>query len=138
MLSSNKLPELGGETREVTVFFSDLEGFSKIAEQITPDSLTALMNEYLSAMTDIIESHGGYVDKYIGNSIVAVFGAPADDPNHAANAARAALDCCAKLAELNRDSRCVPGASAGAAHRHQFGRRPWSAISDRGGGSTIP
>jgi len=104
MLSSNKLPELGGETREVTVFFSDLEGFSKIAEQITPDSLTALMNEYLSAMTDIIESHGGYVDKYIGDSIVAVFGAPADDPNHAANAARAALDCCTKLAELNRDS----------------------------------
>jgi adenylate cyclase len=104
MLSSNKLPELGGETREVTVFFSDLVGFSEIAEKSTPDSLTALMNEYLSAMTDIIESHGGYVDKYIGDSIVAVFGAPADDPNHAANAARAALDCCAKLAELNRDS----------------------------------
>jgi adenylate cyclase len=104
MLSSNKLPELGGETREVTVFFSDLEGFSEIAEQMTPDSLTSLMNEYLSAMTDIIESRGGYVDKYIGDSIVAVFGAPATDPNHAANAARAALDCCAKLAELNRDS----------------------------------
>ena len=104
MLSSNKLPELGGETREVTVFFSDLAGFSEIAEQSTPDSLTALMNEYLSAMTDIIESHGGYVDKYIGDSIVAVFGAPADDPDHAANAARAALDCCAKLAGLNRDS----------------------------------
>jgi adenylate cyclase/guanylate cyclase len=62
------------------------------------------MNEYLSAMTDIIESHGGYVDKYIGDSIVAVFGAPADDPDHAANAARAALDCCTKLAELNRDA----------------------------------
>ena len=104
MLSSNKLPELGGETREVTVFFSDLVGFSEIAEQSTPDSLTALMNEYLSAMTDIIESRGGYVDKYIGDSIVAVFGAPADDPNHAANAARAALDCCAKLVGLNRDS----------------------------------
>lgn len=103
MLNSRKLPELGGETREVTVFFSDLQGFSKIAEQISAESLTALMNDYLSAMTDIIESHGGYVDKYIGDSIVAVFGAPADDPGHAANAARAALDCCAKLAELNRD-----------------------------------
>src|SRR5262245_61734910 len=104
MLSSSKLPELGGETREVTVFFSDLQGFSKIAEQITPESLTALMNDYLSAMTDIIESHNGYVDKYIGDSIVAVFGAPANDADHAANAARAALDCCAKLAELNRDA----------------------------------
>ena len=104
MLTSSKLPELGGETREVTVFFSDLQGFSKIAEQITPESLTALMNDYLSAMTDIIESHSGYVDKYIGDSIVAVFGAPANDGDHAANAARAALDCCAKLAELNRDA----------------------------------
>ena len=104
MLSSNKLPELGGETRDVTVFFSDIEGFSLIAEKMSPDSLMELMNEYLSAMTDVIEGHGGYVDKYIGDSIVAVFGAPADDPDHAANASRAALDCCARLAELNASS----------------------------------
>jgi len=104
MLSSNKLPELGGETRNVTVFFSDIEGFSLIAEKMSPDSLMELMNEYLSAMTDVIERHGGYVDKYIGDSIVAVFGAPADDPDHAANAARAALDCCKQLAELNASS----------------------------------
>jgi adenylate cyclase/guanylate cyclase len=104
MLSSNKLPELGGETRNVTVFFSDIEGFSLIAEKMSPDSLMELMNEYLSAMTDVIESHGGYVDKYIGDSVVAVFGAPADDPDHAANAARAALDCCTQLAELNATS----------------------------------
>jgi adenylate cyclase len=104
MLSSNKLPELGGETRNVTVFFSDIEGFSLIAEKMAPDGLMSLMNEYLSEMTDIIESHGGYVDKYIGDSIVAVFGAPADDRDHAANAARAALGCCRRLAEINRDS----------------------------------
>jgi adenylate cyclase len=104
MLSSNKLPELGGETRNVTVFFSDIEGFSLIAEKMSPDSLMQLMNEYLSAMTDVIEGHGGYVDKYIGDSIVAVFGAPADDPDHAANAARAALDCCTRLGELNASS----------------------------------
>lgn len=101
MLASNKLPELGGETRDVTVFFSDIEGFSLIAERMSPDGLVALMNAYLSAMTDVIESHGGYVDKYIGDSIVAVFGAPADDADHAANAARAALGCSARLAELN-------------------------------------
>ena len=104
MLSSNKLPELGGETRDVTVFFSDIEGFSLIAEKMSPDSLMELMNEYLSAMTDVIEGHGGYVDKYIGDSVVAVFGAPADDPDHAANAACAALDCCTRLAELNASS----------------------------------
>jgi adenylate cyclase len=109
MLSTNKLPELGGEIRNVTVFFSDIEGFSLIAEKMSPDSLMELMNEYLSAMTDIIEDHGGYVDKYIGDSIVAVFGAPADDPDHAANAACAALDCCVRLAELNGSSATFDG-----------------------------
>ena len=104
MLESNKLPELGGEIRNVTIFFSDIEGFSLIAEKMPAHDLMHLMNEYLSEMTDIIERHGGYVDKYIGDSIVALFGAPADDPNHAANAARSALDCSAHLAELNRDS----------------------------------
>jgi adenylate cyclase len=58
------------------------------------------MNEYLSAMTDIIEQHGGFVDKYIGDAIVAVFGAPLDDPDHAVKAVRAALACQARLAEL--------------------------------------
>src|SRR5215207_8146164 len=71
---------------------------------MSPDGLMELMNEYLSAMTDVIERHGGYVDKYIGDSIVAVVGAPADDPDHAANAARAALDCCTQLTELNASS----------------------------------
>jgi adenylate cyclase len=104
MLESNKLPELGGEIRNVTIFFSDIEGFSLIAEKMPAHDLMHLMNEYLSEMTDIIERHGGYVDKYIGDSIVALFGAPADDPNHAANASRAALACSAHLAELNRDS----------------------------------
>jgi adenylate cyclase/guanylate cyclase len=104
MLTSNKLPELGGETRDVTIFFSDIEGFSLIAEKMSPAALMSLMNEYLSAMTDIIESRGGYVDKYIGDSIVAVFGAPTDDLDHAANAARAALGCCERLAQLNRNS----------------------------------
>jgi len=109
MLASKKLPVLGGETRDVTVFFSDLEGFSAISEKMTPAELVAFMNEYLSAMTDIIESKGGYVDKYIGDSIVAVFGAPADDSDHARNAAHAALGCRAGLDELNRNSAAFKG-----------------------------
>ena len=104
MLMSAKMPALGGEMRNVTVFFSDVAGFSSIAEKLTAAELVTLMNEYLSAMTDIIERHGGYVDKYIGDSIVAVFGAPVDDPNHARNAVRAALQCRARLEELNRDN----------------------------------
>jgi adenylate cyclase len=109
MLASKKLPVLGGETRDVTVFFSDLEGFSSISEKMTPAELVAFMNEYLSVMTDIIESKGGYVDKYIGDSIVAVFGAPADDSDHASNAAHAALGCRAGLDELNRNSAAFKG-----------------------------
>jgi adenylate cyclase len=109
MLASRKLPVLGGETRDVTVFFSDLVGFSSIAENMTPAELVAFMNEYLSAMTDIIEANGGYVDKYIGDSIVAMFGAPAEDSDHASNAARAALGCGARLDELNRSSVAFQG-----------------------------
>ena len=109
MLASDKPPVLGGETRHVTAFFTDLEDFSQIAEDMSPEALMALMNEYLSEMTDIIESHGGYVDKYIGDSIVAVFGAPADDPDHAGNAARAALGCCARLQQLNQGAEAFRG-----------------------------
>ena len=102
MLATNTVPRLGGETRVVTVYFSDIVGFSKIAEKMTPTDLVALMNEYSSAMTDTIEAHGGFVDKYIGDAIVAVFGAPADDPDHADNAVRAAVACRARLREMNK------------------------------------
>jgi adenylate cyclase len=115
MLASKKPPVLGGETRDVTVFFSDLAGFASISEKMTPAELVAFMNEYLSAMTDIIESKGGYVDKYIGDSIVAVFGAPADDSDHASNAAHAALGCRVRLDELNQTSAAFQGYNV--AHR---------------------
>lgn len=103
MLASGRLPELGGEQREVTVFFSDIAGFSGFAETLPPPALVDLMNRYLSAMTEVIEAHGGYVDKYVGDAIVALFGAPAQDTGHACQAVRAALACRRRLAELNRD-----------------------------------
>ncbi len=103
MVAANKPPALGGETRNVTVFFSDLAGFSSISEALAPPDLVKFMNEYLSAMTDIIQEHGGFVDKYIGDAIVAVFGAPLDDADHAANAVNAALHCRKRLDKLNRD-----------------------------------
>jgi adenylate cyclase len=102
MMASNKAPALGGEMRTVTVFFSDVAGFSSLAETMRPNEVVALMNAYLSEMTDIIEEHGGFVDKYIGDAIVAVFGAPLDDVDHARNAVRAALRCRDRLDELNR------------------------------------
>ena len=109
MLSSKKMPALGGEMCDVTIFFSDIAGFSTIAEKMTPSALVASINQYLSAMTDIIESHGGYVDKYIGDFIVAVFGAPVTDPDHACNAVRAALQCRARLEDLNQTNAAFQG-----------------------------
>lgn len=123
MLASAKMPALGGEMRTVTVFFSDVAGFSSIAEKLTPAELVALMNEYLSAMTDIIEKHGGYIDKYIGDSIVAVFGAPVSDPSHASNAVRASLQCRARLGELN-----AGGAFHGYSLAHRIGLNSGEAL----------
>ena len=100
MMTSNKPPALGGEIRNVTVYFSDIEDFSSLSERTDPADLVRAMNEYLSAMTDIVERHGGFVDKYIGDAIVAVFGAPLDDPDHATNAVHAALECAAQLGRL--------------------------------------
>lgn len=91
---------LGGERREVTVFFSDLQGFSGLSEQLEPEALTALLNEYLTAMTDIVLDHGGTIDKYVGDAIVAFWNAPLDQPDHAARAVSAALACQARLDEL--------------------------------------
>ncbi len=119
MVASGKMPALGGEMRNVAVFFSDLAGFSSIAEKMTPGELVTLMNDYLSEMTDIIEHHGGYVDKYIGDSIVAMFGAPADDPDHARSAVAAALTCRDRLAALNESHPAFPSRSV--AHRIGLG-----------------
>jgi adenylate cyclase len=102
MMASNKPPALVGEIRNVTLYFSDIANFSSFSENLAPGDLVAAMNQYFSAMTDIIEDCGGFVDKYIGDAIVAVFGAPLDDPDHAANAVRAALACAARLGELDR------------------------------------
>jgi adenylate cyclase len=104
MVASDTLPELGGEIRDVTVYFSDIANFSSFSEKMTPGELVSVMNRYLSAMTDIIEAQGGFVDKYIGDAIVAVFGAPLDDASHARSAVRAALRCQQRLSELREES----------------------------------
>jgi adenylate cyclase len=92
--------KLGGERRTLSIFFSDIQGFTGISEGLDPEALTALLNEYLSAMTDILQEEGGTVDKYIGDAIVAFWNAPLDQPDHAERAARSALRCQEKLAEM--------------------------------------
>ena len=93
LVETEEPPVLGGETREVTILFSDIANFTAISESLEPEALVAMLNEYLSAMTDIVERHGGFVDKYIGDAIVAVFGAPLHDAKHASSAIAAALEC---------------------------------------------
>ena len=94
--------KLGGEEKEVTVYFSDIEKFSSISEKLQPAELIELLNEYLSEMTDIILNHGGFLDKYIGDAIVAAFGAPLPQPDHAVRACLATIDNQKRLIELNR------------------------------------
>jgi adenylate cyclase len=92
--------KLGGERRELSIFFSDLEGFTGISEGLQPEALTALLNEYLSAMTDIIHEEGGTVDKFEGDAIIAFWNAPLPQQDHAVRCVRSALRCQAKLARM--------------------------------------
>jgi len=94
--------KLGGERREVTVLFSDIRGFSSIAERLDPQELALLINQYLTPMTDAVLDEQGYLDKYIGDAIMALFGAPRYRADHPDLAARTAVTMIARLARLNR------------------------------------
>jgi len=89
-----------GSEKVITAFFSDVAGFSTISEQLSSVDLAALLNEYLSAMTIILQRHEGVLDKYIGDAIVGIFGAPVEVENHPIKACRASLEMIAKLKEL--------------------------------------
>jgi adenylate cyclase len=95
-----ELMNLGGEERELSILFSDLAGFTPFAESLPPGELVEWLNEYLSEMTDIVLAHDGIIDKYEGDLIMAEFGAPLADPEHALKACRAALAMQKRLGEL--------------------------------------
>jgi class 3 adenylate cyclase/CHASE2 domain-containing sensor protein len=109
MLASDHLPALGGEERAVTILISDVAGFTALSERLAPTALVAVMNRYLTAMTEIIEAEGGFVDKYVGDAIIAIFGAPLEEPRHALRATHAALRCRDRLAALNADADAFGG-----------------------------
>ncbi|MDP6353331.1 MAG: adenylate/guanylate cyclase domain-containing protein [Alphaproteobacteria bacterium] len=94
---------LGGEEREVSVLFNDIRGFTALSEQQPPQDLVAFLNTYLTRMTEIIEANGGIVDKYIGDAIMALFGAPLPHGDDPARAVRTALAMQRVLGEVNRD-----------------------------------
>lgn len=91
MVAHPELLRLGGERRELTLLFSDLAGFTSISEKLPPDAVARLINAYLTAMTRIILAQGGTVDKFIGDAVMAFWGAPLDDPDHALHGVRAAI-----------------------------------------------
>ena len=90
MLSQQDYPQLGGVERNLTAFFSDIQNFSTFSEMLAPEDLVSLMNEYLSQVTNVIIEEGGNLDKYIGDAVVAMFGAPFPDENHPIKACQAA------------------------------------------------
>lgn len=93
--------KLGGETLRATILFTDIRGFTTLSEHMEPQALVALLNEYFTRMVAIILEEGGVVDKYVGDAIMAVFGAPIPDPADADRAVRSAIRMRASLAELN-------------------------------------
>ena len=93
--------KLGGEKRDRTVLFSDIKGFTTIAEGLEPEKLVDLLNNYLGKMTDIVFAYDGMLDKYIGDGVMAVWGAPLPQADHASRACHAALTMIEQLAEIN-------------------------------------
>jgi adenylate cyclase len=107
--SESQGTELGlPETKDASVLFADIVGFTTMSEKMSPAAVSYLLNDYLSRMTEIIFKYDGTLDKYIGDAIMAVFGAPLDMPDHAERSIRAALEMRARLEEFNAERREGP------------------------------
>jgi adenylate cyclase len=102
LMANPGLAELGGRRRDMTVLFSDIRGFTSVTEKGDPEELVAQLNDYFTEMVEIVFRHGGTVDKFVGDMVMALFGAPVDDRGHAEHAVAAAVDMVRKLGELNR------------------------------------
>jgi adenylate cyclase len=95
---------LGGERRELTVMFTDLAGFTSISEGMAPEGVARILNEHLTRMTDIVLRFGGTIDKFIGDAVMAFWGAPLDDPAHARRAVEAAIEMQREMARWHREA----------------------------------
>ena len=102
LISTGEGAHLGGQRRELTVLFSDITGFTSIAELMTPEQLMLHLSEYFDELTKVVSRYNGTVDKYIGDAVMAFWGAPVHDGEHAVHACEAALAAQEKIGELNR------------------------------------
>ena len=105
MLENPNSFKLGGVTQTITVLFADIRGFTRISEHASPEKIVQLLNRYFSAMTDIIFAHGGTLDKYLGDGLMALFGAPTVTPKDAANAMSAAVAMQRRMLSINDELR---------------------------------
>ncbi len=102
LMANPSMAELGGARREMSVLFSDMRGFTAITEKGEPEALVRQLNEYFTLMVDIVFRNGGTIDKFVGDMVMALFGAPVDDVNHADAAVSAAVEMVRELGDLNR------------------------------------
>jgi len=103
LMSHPELAELGGARRDMTVLFSDIRGLTSVTDRGNPEELVAQLNQYFSRMVAIVFRHHGTVDKFVGDMVMALFGAPVDDTDHAEHAVAAAVDMVKELGDLNRE-----------------------------------
>jgi adenylate cyclase len=101
LIADPSLARLGGHRREMTVLFSDIRGFTTVSERGRPEEIVGTLNEYFTRMTDIVFAHKGTLDKFVGDMVMALFGAPLDDPDHAEHAVQTALEMIEELKGLN-------------------------------------
>ncbi len=101
LVANPDLARLGGQRREMTVLFSDIRGFTTVSESGQPEEIVAILNEYFTRMVEIVFAHKGTLDKFVGDMVMALFGAPLDDPKHAEHAVDAALAMTRELQRLN-------------------------------------
>lgn len=103
MLDNPDSFKLGGVNQTITILFADIRGFTRISEHAPPEKIVSLLNRYFSAMTDIIFAHGGTLDKYLGDGLMALFGAPTATPDDASNALNAAVAMQRRLLGINQE-----------------------------------
>jgi adenylate cyclase len=112
VLQSGQRAELGGKTKQLTVFFSDLAGFTSLSERMTPDALVKMLGGYFDEMTRVIAERHGTIDKFIGDAIMAFWNAPGDVADHAVLACEAALACQRKLDQMRKNDSALADVSA--------------------------
>jgi adenylate cyclase len=105
MLENPESFKLGGTSQTITILFADIRGFTRMSEHAAPEKIVSLLNRYFSAMTEIIFAHGGTLDKYLGDGLMALFGAPTATPDDASNALNAAVAMQRRLLGINRELR---------------------------------